>query len=82
MDVTITPADAEKYWDRQVDLLTEARAELGNETAFSVILSSTLNELRRLMGTRCAMQVVQDFVDLMPEAATFDASCAMPPQSL
>lgn len=70
-DFRISPA-AVPYWEVAGMLIANTRANLGNEMAFSIMLSRTMRELRRVYGVKCAIETLQGFIDTTEDAAKYD----------
>jgi hypothetical protein len=66
------PPEAIPYWDLTRALIKHTRFTLGNELAFSILLSQIMRELRRAYGVEAAIKTLQGFMDTMDKAAQYD----------
>lgn len=66
------PPEAIPYWEVAGTLITNTRLTLGNEMAFSILLSRIMRELRRAYGVKVAMETLQGFLDTMDTASLHD----------
>jgi hypothetical protein len=67
------PPEALPYWEVTGLLITNTRVTLGNEMAFSIMLSRITRELRRAYGLQCAIETLRRFLDTMDEASRYDS---------
>jgi hypothetical protein len=68
------PPAATEMWDAMGELISISQSTLGNDMAFSVLLSRLTRELRRLHGTDAATDVLRGLMATMTEAAQYDRS--------
>lgn len=69
---TPLPPGARELWKASEQMIAAACVELGDDMAFSVILSRVTRELRRRLGVDGAAQVLRQLADTMPDVAKFD----------
>lgn len=67
-----TDAATGEWWDRMGEFIATARAAIGDDLAFSVIMSRVARELRRDLGVEGAKQVFRGMIDTMAAAKEGD----------
>jgi hypothetical protein len=72
LDYRITDPAQRAAWDLLGVLITTARAQMGDDAAFSVILSRVTRELRRVVGPDEAAAILNGLADTQHEAAKAD----------
>lgn len=70
-DYRINPQES-ALWDTIGGVIDIARRAVGNDMAFSIVLSRVARELRRVAGIADAKTVFQAMADTMEEAAKND----------
>jgi len=63
---------SEHAWVSMGTLFESAREDLGEETAFSVLLSRLTREMRRYIGSEAAAEVLRGMAATMGQAARYD----------
>jgi hypothetical protein len=63
---------ARQLWDSLHGVIAQARADLGDEMAFSIVLSLVGRELRCVVGVDEAANVLRQFAEQQTEIASFD----------
>lgn len=67
-----TSSPETELWDSIGGLIALARHAVGDDMAFSIVLSRVSRELRRVAGTTNAKTIFQGMADTMEEAAEND----------
>jgi hypothetical protein len=72
LDYRITDPFQRVIWDHLGGFITACRDEVGDDVAFSVILSRVTRELRRVVGPDETAAILRGLADTQHEAAKAD----------